>query len=81
MEHPPQDVRLGGDGVATAHGRAAYRIARDRANATNARRRLRIRRGPREGNRSPGDDFCTVWHRFDLLPEGADDWAPKFTYG
>jgi predicted dithiol-disulfide oxidoreductase (DUF899 family) len=30
---------------------------------------------------SPGDDFCTVWHILDLLPEGADDWAPKVRYG
>ena len=20
----------------------------------------------------PGDDFCTIWHLFDLLPEGAN---------
>jgi predicted dithiol-disulfide oxidoreductase (DUF899 family) len=26
---------------------------------------------------SPGDDFCTVWHFFDLLPEGAAGWSPK----
>ena len=29
---------------------------------------------------SPGDDFCTVWHFFDLLPEGAAGWSPKFSY-
>jgi len=29
---------------------------------------------------SPGDDFCTLWHFFDLLPEGAADWSPKFSY-
>ena len=28
----------------------------------------------------PGDDFCTVWHFFDLLPGGAAGWAPKFSY-
>ena len=28
----------------------------------------------------PGDDFCAVWHLFDLLPEGAADWQPKFAY-
>ncbi len=28
----------------------------------------------------PGDDFCAVWHLFDLLPEGADGWQPKFGY-
>ena len=29
---------------------------------------------------SPGDDFCTLWHFFDLLPGGAGDWQAKFTY-
>jgi predicted dithiol-disulfide oxidoreductase (DUF899 family) len=29
---------------------------------------------------SPGDDFCTVWHIFDLIPEGAAGWKPKFKY-
>lgn len=29
---------------------------------------------------SPGDDFCTLWHFFDLLPEGAAGWSPKFSY-
>jgi predicted dithiol-disulfide oxidoreductase (DUF899 family) len=28
----------------------------------------------------PGDDYCQVWHLFDLLPKGADGWAPKFEY-
>jgi predicted dithiol-disulfide oxidoreductase (DUF899 family) len=28
---------------------------------------------------SPGDDFCTLWHFFDLLPGGVGNWpgAPK----
>jgi predicted dithiol-disulfide oxidoreductase (DUF899 family) len=29
---------------------------------------------------SPGDDFCTVWHFFDLLPEGAAGWRPQYSY-
>lgn len=29
---------------------------------------------------SPGDDFCTLWHIFDLLPEGAGGWTAKFAY-
>jgi predicted dithiol-disulfide oxidoreductase (DUF899 family) len=29
---------------------------------------------------SPGDDFCTLWHIFDLLPQGAGDWEAKFSY-
>ena len=29
---------------------------------------------------SPGDDFCTVWHFFDLIPEGAAEWEPKYRY-
>jgi predicted dithiol-disulfide oxidoreductase (DUF899 family) len=28
----------------------------------------------------PHDDFCALWHMFDLLPEGAADWQPKFAY-
>jgi predicted dithiol-disulfide oxidoreductase (DUF899 family) len=28
----------------------------------------------------PHDDFCLVWHVFDLLPEGADGWKPRFRY-
>ena len=44
----------------------------------------------RDGNRilrvsdarfSPGDDFCTIWHIFDLLPGGAGDWQPNYRYG
>jgi predicted dithiol-disulfide oxidoreductase (DUF899 family) len=29
---------------------------------------------------SPGDDFCTVWHFFDMLPDGAAGWSPKIQY-
>jgi predicted dithiol-disulfide oxidoreductase (DUF899 family) len=29
----------------------------------------------------PGDDFCSVWHFFDMLPEGAAGWRPKYVYG
>lgn len=29
---------------------------------------------------SPGDDFCSVWHFFDLIPEGAGDWQPRYDY-
>jgi predicted dithiol-disulfide oxidoreductase (DUF899 family) len=29
---------------------------------------------------APGDDFCALWHFFDLLPDGAGDWEPKFSY-
>ena len=28
----------------------------------------------------PGDDYCAVWHLFDLLPDGANAWQPKFSY-
>ena len=43
----------------------------------------------REGNRivrvsdtgfEIGDDFCPLWHIFDLLPEGAGTWRPQFKY-
>jgi predicted dithiol-disulfide oxidoreductase (DUF899 family) len=28
----------------------------------------------------PGDDFCALWHLFDLLPEGAAGWRPQYSY-
>jgi hypothetical protein len=28
-----------------------------------------------------GDDFCALWHLFDLLPGGAGDWQPRYRYG
>jgi hypothetical protein len=28
----------------------------------------------------PGDDFCTLWHFFDLLPPGANGWQPQYKY-
>ena len=28
----------------------------------------------------PADDFCALWHFFDLLPEGAAGWRAKFAY-
>jgi len=28
----------------------------------------------------PGDDFCSVWHLFNLLPDGTSNWQPKFKY-
>jgi predicted dithiol-disulfide oxidoreductase (DUF899 family) len=28
----------------------------------------------------PGDDFCALWHLFDMLPGGAGDWRPRFSY-
>lgn len=28
----------------------------------------------------PGDDFCSVWHFFDLLQDGPNDWSPKYKY-
>ena len=28
----------------------------------------------------PGDDFCSIWHFFDLLPGGAAGWSPKISY-
>jgi predicted dithiol-disulfide oxidoreductase (DUF899 family) len=44
----------------------------------------------RDGNRilrvadsgfAPGDDFCSLWHIYDLLPGGAGDWHPRYRYG
>jgi len=28
----------------------------------------------------PGDDFCAIWHLFDLLKDGAKKWQPQFSY-
>ena len=28
----------------------------------------------------PGDDYCMIWHFFDLLPLGPNGWEPKFSY-
>jgi predicted dithiol-disulfide oxidoreductase (DUF899 family) len=28
----------------------------------------------------PGDDLCSVWHFFDMIPEGAAGWRAKFFY-
>ena len=28
----------------------------------------------------PSDDFCSVWHLLDMLPEGPNGWEPKFKY-
>jgi predicted dithiol-disulfide oxidoreductase (DUF899 family) len=28
----------------------------------------------------PGDNFCAVWHFFELLPEGINGWEPKLSY-
>ena len=28
----------------------------------------------------PGDDYCAVWHLFDLLADGSNGWRPKFSY-
>jgi len=28
----------------------------------------------------PGDPFCSAWHFFDLLPEGANGWEPQYRY-
>ncbi|GAB4316507.1 MAG: DUF899 family protein [Candidatus Zixiibacteriota bacterium] len=28
----------------------------------------------------PGDDFCAIWHIFDLLDNGPDGWEPQYSY-
>ena len=33
-----------------------------------------------DSNLGPGDDFCALWHIFDLLPGGAKGWQPKYHY-
>lgn len=32
-------------------------------------------------NSCPHDDFCAIWHLFDLLPGGANAWRPRLKYG
>lgn len=27
-----------------------------------------------------GDDYCALWHMFDMLPGGRGDWEPQFKY-
>lgn len=28
----------------------------------------------------PGDPFCSLWHIFDMLPEGSDGWEAQYHY-
>ncbi len=28
----------------------------------------------------PGDVFCSVWHSFDMLAEGVNNWEPRYKY-
>ena len=28
-----------------------------------------------------GDEYCSVWRLFELLPQGVDGWRPRKTYG
>lgn len=28
----------------------------------------------------PGDDYCGLWHLFELLPNGVDEWEPQYNY-
>jgi predicted dithiol-disulfide oxidoreductase (DUF899 family) len=28
----------------------------------------------------PGDDYCSAWHFFDLLPGGSKGWEPQYRY-
>ncbi len=28
----------------------------------------------------PGDNYCSIWDLFDLLPVSKPEWGPKFTY-
>jgi len=28
----------------------------------------------------PGDDFCGLWHLFDMIPEGRANWQAKYKY-
>ena len=28
----------------------------------------------------PGDDYCSIWHFFDLLPSASETWEPQYHY-
>ncbi|WLR57472.1 DUF899 family protein [Mesobacillus subterraneus] len=28
----------------------------------------------------PGDDYCSIWSLFELLPDGSGSWGPKHSY-
>jgi len=28
----------------------------------------------------PGDNYCSIWHMFDMIEEGQNNWAPKYKY-
>lgn len=28
----------------------------------------------------PGDDYCAIWHMFELLEGGPGEWEPKYSY-
>ncbi len=28
----------------------------------------------------PGDEYSAIWHLFDLLPKGVNDWEPEYKY-
>jgi len=28
----------------------------------------------------PGDPYCGIWHMFELLPHGVNNWSPKYRY-
>ena len=28
----------------------------------------------------PGDDFCSIWHMFDMLKDGPKGWGPNYSY-
>ena len=42
----------------------------------DGKRILRVADAPLES----GDDYCALWHMFDMLEGGRGDWAPKLKY-
>lgn len=28
----------------------------------------------------PGDDYCSIWNFFEMLPKGTNSWHPKYSY-
>ena len=62
------DMGYRGDGGGWLPGVSVFKKAGDRV--------LRVS----DQRLGPGDDLCSVWHFFDMIPEGPAGWRAKFSY-
>ena len=60
-------------GYASADGRCRPGLSVFRLNAQRIERII-------DANSCPHDDYCAIWHLFDLLPGGAEPWRPRLSY-